>query len=117
MILVRRRLSYEIGERDFRLRGEYQTAVVSETDENNVPPPSQIYGTFRDTHDGVLVAFNVQRRFTSRLRVDDSVASWSGKLFRSSPAQFGTTWILVKNNEHEDVWSNVVTNRDVFTRV
>jgi hypothetical protein len=103
------------------LNGVYRTAVVSNEDrQKELPPPTALYGTYRETGDGLLVTFNVQWRFEDSEAPGEhksSVATWAGKLFFERRDQFLTTWLLVGDAPQAKLWQNVLINQDTFTRV
>jgi len=102
-----------------RLSGVYETAVVSKQEENERPPSTPLFGTYRRLADGVLLSFIVQWRFKNAKsgELTHSTTSWTGKYFNETPLQFETTWQLLSDTSQAQLWSSVRTNKDVFTLV
>ena len=99
------------------LTGIYTTAVVSHHGKNEIPPPSLIKGTYQETNDGILLAFNVQWLFKdNNSELIRSVTSWTGKLFFEQPRRLQTTWLLLRDVKKEAQWESVLLNQDLFIK-
>lgn len=101
------------------ITGTYQTAVVSNSKKNEVPPPSQLYGSYRIVEDGILLTFAVQWEFKDKTtdELKYSTTSWIGKFYLEDKNTFVTSWTLLGNNAKKDGWSNYNMNQDRFTKV
>jgi hypothetical protein len=99
----------ELVANDGLLSGWYTTAVVS--------PPSSLKGTYQESNDGILLAFNVQWLFKDNTStLIRSVTSWTGKIYYSSPGRLQTTWLLLRDVKQEDQWESIVMNQDLFIK-
>jgi len=100
------------------LQGEYQTAVVSNVEQNELPDTTPLSGTYQVTDDGLLITFNVQWRFKDREgKLKQSTTTWAGKLYHKKPDSFSATWLLVSDASLADGWGNTRVNVDTFTKV
>jgi len=100
------------------ITGRYKTVVVSNSDKNNVPPETPLYGSYTVVDDGILLTFNVQWKFTDNDgTVKYSTTAWIGKYFTSDKIFFDTTWLLQSNNKKEESWAGIRTNKDRFTHL
>ena len=101
------------------ITGTYNTAVVSNKNKNEIPPPTPLYGTYQNVLDGILLTFAVQWKFQNFKTGEYvySTTTWNGKFYLSDLNNFKTLWILRSNTNKLEEWSGFMVNQDIFTRV
>jgi hypothetical protein len=109
------------------ITGVYQTAVVSKPEKNDVPLKTNLFGTYQEVPNGLLITFNVQWKFTDKMtryvgstsksltkEVKHSTTTWIGRWYATYPSELDTTWILQSDKPVAESWSSVTINKDKF---